>query len=50
MEKFDVIIVGAGPGGLKCAEVLSKSDKKVLLLEKTFMLIAVKIKPNNILI
>lgn len=34
MEKFDVIIVGAGPGGLRCAEILSKSDKKVLLLEK----------------
>ena len=34
MEKFDVIIVGAGPGGLRCAEILSKTDKKVLLLEK----------------
>lgn len=34
MEKFDVIIVGAGPGGLRCAEILSKSDKKILLLEK----------------
>jgi len=29
-----VIIVGAGPGGLKCAEVLGKKGKKVLLLEK----------------
>lgn len=34
MEKFDVIIVGAGPGGLRCAEILSKKNKKVLLLEK----------------
>ena len=34
MEKYDVIIVGAGPGGLQCAEVLSRSNKKVLLLEK----------------
>jgi len=29
-----VIIVGGGPAGLKCAEVLSKSALKVLLLEK----------------
>lgn len=34
MEKFDVIIIGAGPGGLRCAEILSKSEKRVLLLEK----------------
>jgi len=34
MEKYDVIIVGAGPGGLRCAEILSKNNKKVLLLEK----------------
>lgn len=34
MRKYDVIIIGAGPGGLRCAEVLSKSDKSVLLLEK----------------
>ncbi len=31
---YDVIIVGAGPGGFKCAETLSNSNKKVLLLEK----------------
>lgn len=35
MEKYDVIIVGGGPAGLRCAEILSQSDKKVLLLEKT---------------
>lgn len=34
MNKFDIIIVGAGPGGLRCAEILAKSNKKVLLLEK----------------
>ena len=34
MEKFDVIIVGAGPSGLKAAEVLGNAGKKVLLLEK----------------
>ena len=34
MKRYDVIIVGAGPAGLKCAEVLCKSDKKVLLIDK----------------
>jgi len=34
MEKFDVIIIGAGPAGLSCAKELSNSNKKVLLLEK----------------
>jgi flavin-dependent dehydrogenase len=34
MKYYDVVIIGAGPGGLKCAEILSKSDKRVLLLEK----------------
>ncbi|MFH0798025.1 MAG: NAD(P)/FAD-dependent oxidoreductase [Candidatus Woesearchaeota archaeon] len=34
MEKFDAIIVGAGPGGLKCAEILAKNGKSVLVLEK----------------
>ncbi len=34
MKTYDVIIVGAGPAGLMCAEVLSKSDKSVLVLEK----------------
>ena len=29
-----MIIVGAGPAGLRCAEKLAKSDKTVLLLEK----------------
>ena len=34
MKTYDVIIVGAGPGGLRCAEILSKTKLKVLLLEK----------------
>jgi geranylgeranyl reductase len=34
MEKYDVIIVGAGPAGLICAEKLSSSDMRILLLEK----------------
>lgn len=34
MLKYDVVIVGAGPAGLKCAETLGNSGKSVLLLEK----------------
>ena len=34
MEKREVVIVGAGPGGLKCAEVLANKGKDVLVLEK----------------
>ncbi|MCX6709624.1 MAG: NAD(P)/FAD-dependent oxidoreductase [Candidatus Woesearchaeota archaeon] len=34
MESFDVIIIGAGPAGLKCAETLGNSRFRVLLLEK----------------
>jgi len=34
MEVYDVIIVGAGPAGLRCAEVLGSSELSVLLLEK----------------
>ncbi len=33
-DKYDVIIVGAGPAGLACAIELQKSDKSVLILEK----------------
>ena len=31
---YDVIIVGAGPAGLRCAEILGQSRLSVLLLEK----------------
>jgi flavin-dependent dehydrogenase len=34
MDTYDVIIVGGGPAGLRCAEILGQSDKKILLLEK----------------
>jgi len=34
MKTFDVIIVGAGPAGLKCAETLGGSGYKVLVLER----------------
>lgn len=34
MEFFEVVIIGAGPAGLNCAEKLSQSGKRVLLLEK----------------
>jgi len=34
MEQYDVIIIGAGPGGLNCAKILGAAKKKVLLLEK----------------
>lgn len=33
-NKFDVIIVGAGPAGLKCAEQFKNSNLSVLLVEK----------------
>jgi geranylgeranyl reductase len=33
-SKFDVIIVGAGPAGLACADALKNSSYSVLLLEK----------------
>ncbi len=32
--QYDVVIVGAGPGGLNCAEKLSEFGKSVLVLEK----------------
>jgi len=33
-RKYDVIIIGAGPAGLKCAEELKNSNLSVLLIEK----------------
>ncbi|MFH1209552.1 MAG: NAD(P)/FAD-dependent oxidoreductase [archaeon] len=34
MKKYDVVIVGAGPGGLAAAKVLAENNKEVLVLEK----------------
>lgn len=34
MERYDVVVVGAGCGGSKTAEILAKHGKKVLLLER----------------
>lgn len=34
MEKFDVVIIGAGLGGLFCGAILSKEGMKVLILER----------------
>jgi len=34
MEKFDVVIIGAGPAGLKAAEVLAEGGKKVVVFER----------------
>ncbi|QBF34396.1 dihydrolipoyl dehydrogenase [Mycoplasmopsis phocirhinis] len=34
--EYDVIVVGAGPGGYLAAEELGKSGKKVLIVEKEF--------------
>lgn len=34
MEKYDVIIIGGGLGGLFCGAILSKEGMKVLLLER----------------
>lgn len=33
-NRYDVIVVGAGPGGATCAAILAKSGLKVLLLDK----------------
>lgn len=34
MESYDVVIVGAGPSGLKCAETLGKSGLTILIIDK----------------
>jgi len=33
-EKYDVIVIGGGIGGLTCAATLVKGNKKVLLCEQ----------------
>ncbi len=34
MEKYDVVVIGAGPGGTPAAEFLAKKGKKVLLIDE----------------
>ncbi|MEW6069584.1 MAG: NAD(P)/FAD-dependent oxidoreductase, partial [Candidatus Thermoplasmatota archaeon] len=34
MEKYDIVVVGAGPAGSTCAKVASEKGCKVLLIEK----------------
>lgn len=34
MKKYDTVIVGAGPGGLRCAAVLARHGQRVLVLER----------------
>jgi len=34
MEKHEVVIVGAGPAGLKAAELLGRAGKDVLVIER----------------
>ena len=35
MEHFNVVIIGAGPAGLKCAELLGGTDLEIALIEKS---------------
>ena len=37
-EQYDAIVIGAGVGGLVCANLLAQGGMKVLLLERHFML------------
>ncbi len=34
LEKHDIVVIGAGPAGLRAAQVLSEAGKEVLVLEK----------------
>ncbi len=34
METFDAVIIGAGPGGLRCATILAQHGRTVLVLER----------------
>jgi len=36
MEPYDVIIIGAGPAGLKCAETLGGTKLKFFLLIRKY--------------
>lgn len=34
MEKYKTVIIGAGPGGLRCAKILAENNEDFILLEK----------------
>ena len=34
MDKREIVIIGAGPSGLKAAEILAKNKREVLVLEQ----------------
>ena len=34
MEKYKTVIVGAGPGGLRCAKILKDNKEDFILLEQ----------------
>ena len=34
MSRFDIVIIGGGPGGLSCAAALAREGAKVVLLER----------------
>ena len=36
MIKYDTVVIGAGNGGLACANVLAKKGQKVLVLEQSY--------------
>ena len=37
MKEFDVVVVGAGPGGYVCAIRAAQSGKKVAIIERKWL-------------